>query len=247
LHLAAQFGRQEVYDILLKTYSTHSFLNLKKEVLDNCFPENADADANMRDHSGKKPMQYLVRQDASMSMDTFKSEISVQPRTTRAVRRHSTASNISLFKPQPNPELKVSLPICNEKSSLKSAFNSLEPTNPPPSYKNRNSSSPVQLLSFISSPNGRKLSISSDVPNDKVLVDNRSFPVKHAIIGSSYTNLLPHASFAGESYARNANLGKALSGGGFRSSFRRGLKNLTDNATPKSKKAAAASLKKNDV
>lgn len=221
---------------------------------------NADADANMRDHSGKKPMQYLVRQDASMSLDTFKSEIFVIPRTPRTLqnRSHSTASNFSSYNTtrlSADMSIKVSLPTCNDNSSSLNA--PLYPTDPKiPSTsispKNRVSSlsSPVQLLSF-SSFRKKPSNSSSDLKNDGFLSvkSSREFlpslklsksgsPTPTSSLHGSTTSLRSNASFAGLSVAKNSNA--FHSGGGIRSSFRRGIRNLMENSTPKNKKAAAA-------
>jgi len=55
LHLACQFGHQEVFDILVKAYG---------------------ADPHSRDNSGRKPRQYMVVQDQAMGLslsnDTFR-------------------------------------------------------------------------------------------------------------------------------------------------------------------------------
>lgn len=83
---------------------------------------------NIRDHSGKKPMQYLVRQDTSVSMDTFKSEyhpLSPDPSSmpgTRIRRHFSTASsnyppNIRRRSSGSIPLEFVSLPTCNSNAA----------------------------------------------------------------------------------------------------------------------------------
>ncbi|KAL1457064.1 hypothetical protein WDU94_001737, partial [Cyamophila willieti] len=51
LHLAMQFGREEVYNILVQVYG---------------------ADPDIRDYSGRKPRQYQISQDTSVSADTFR-------------------------------------------------------------------------------------------------------------------------------------------------------------------------------
>jgi len=57
-----------------------------------------DADGNLRDHSGKKPSQYLIRQDTSVSAHTVKSKSKDQRifSRTQLIIDHST-SMISMF------------------------------------------------------------------------------------------------------------------------------------------------------
>jgi len=261
LHLAAQFSRQDVYDLLVKAYSkcftgiSMTFMrfrvwNFSIVLSCNNFSICVDADVNVRDHSGKKPMQYLVRQDTSVSMDTFKSESLTSPTPsvpgTRVRRHFSTASsnyyhNIRRASSIP---LEVSLPTCNSASST--------PNIPitPGIYRSPSSASsknPVQLLSISSLGKQRSPSFSFSRPNIFI------FPERHR--RSCSNDELDSESPAYKQDANNipsiivtnnspvvANKGDNNKPSGFRGvssarrSFRQGMKYLMNNAVPKKNK-----------
>ena len=78
LHISAQQGHEEVFDLLIKTYGKLNCTNrviLKTKI--KLLPIGADS--NLRDYSGKKPYQYLPRRDSVISSDTFRSEYSGRP------------------------------------------------------------------------------------------------------------------------------------------------------------------------
>jgi len=77
LHLACQFGHQEVFDILVKAYG---------------------ADPHLRDNSGRKPRQYMVVQDQAMGLslsnDTFR-QLKDRRRHRRQAGKAPTNNRIS--------------------------------------------------------------------------------------------------------------------------------------------------------
>lgn len=74
LHLACQFGRQEVFDLLVKAYG---------------------ADPRIRDNHGKTPRQYMMAQEQSMGLslsnDTFR-----QLKDRRRIRRQVNVPKLHL-------------------------------------------------------------------------------------------------------------------------------------------------------
>lgn len=76
LHLACQFGRQEVFDLLVKAYK---------------------ADPRIRDNHGKTPRQYMMTQEQStglsLSSDTFR-----QLKDRRRNRREASEKNPSILR-----------------------------------------------------------------------------------------------------------------------------------------------------
>ena len=75
LHLACQFGRQEVFDLLVKAYG---------------------ADPRVRDNHGKTPRQYMMAQEQAMGLslsnDTFR-QLKDRQRNRRQVRQFSFSVN----------------------------------------------------------------------------------------------------------------------------------------------------------
>lgn len=127
-----------------------------------------DADVNVRDHSGKKPMQYLVRQDTTVSMDTFKSEsknavvlreripsAASSPLHYRRSRAFSTNTPPSSYSEQQG--YLVSLPTCNSASNnnnnqVMSPYSSgpaSRPSSPTPSSTSQILTGQVTLTSFL--------------------------------------------------------------------------------------------------
>jgi len=215
------------FNVIVKKFKKHLELN--------CQLTFVDADASIRDHSGKKPMQYLVRQD-TMSMESFKSEFAVPKvvlRNRSAPRRGpSIASNFSYFNParlsnSDLPVIEVSLPTCNSNSTTPNF--PLSPNEPSkqflmPDMPRRSPSfslGPVKLLQYGSLRKKRDKPWKTRASSSDMLASTESVTDK----GLNNCNPRPSVSASNLLLARHEHLKNT---NGMRSSFRRGIKKMVD-------------------
>ncbi|KAF4521259.1 hypothetical protein B566_EDAN008460 [Ephemera danica] len=77
LHIAMQFGHEDVYQLLVQVYK---------------------GDPNVRDYSGKKPRQYLVSKDTSVSADTYHSKLRQRQEQLHQQLHASQSATTSLLR-----------------------------------------------------------------------------------------------------------------------------------------------------
>jgi hypothetical protein len=217
----------------------------------------SDADANIRDHSGKKPMQYLVRQDTELSVDSYRSEFLVpkgKPRSRINVPRrgHSTASNFSFFNPARLPILElplieVSLPTCNSNATtpnlplppnsdpkkvltIPDQTDTLAASQSSPTL----SSGPVKLLLYGSlrrkkdkSPSAKDKSHATSSLDGLKTIDTNG-NVNLNVSPNKSSLLTLNPSNSGPSKPVNRQHNHLKNSDGMRSSFRRGIKKMVD-------------------
>ena len=125
---------------------------------------NLDADVNIRDHSGKKPMQYLVRQDtSSMSVDTFKSESPFRKRLPSSNIPSTFASMIKSPKQKTPPMIMVNNSPFSTSCEMDEARDNI--TEPIKSRRLKKSPSNASLVDYSSSTLPIKLSKSQSTVN----------------------------------------------------------------------------------
>ncbi|XP_026686407.1 uncharacterized protein LOC103518959 [Diaphorina citri] len=78
-----QFGREEVYNILVQVYG---------------------ADPDIRDYSGRKPRQYQISQDTSVSADTFRRLVARQTLRNQSPEKKFRSSGVETISPTSGPQ-----------------------------------------------------------------------------------------------------------------------------------------------
>lgn len=206
-------------------------------------------------------MQYLVRQDASLSMDTFKSEYFGKATAATALpprsrRHHSTAANFSYYNTARLPsDMHVTLPTCNSNIKLpdrtmpppnNTSISKMLRTNKKPHDRSRNLTGPVQLLSFSSfrkKPNSMEISKQKEPSQQQQPQSRQELKPTKARFDIFDLQKPKHGSLqnlrhAGSSLSLQSGSSESFGAAGIRSSIRRGIRNFVDNSTPKTKKTA---------
>lgn len=193
---------------------------------------------NIRDHSGKKPMQYLVRQDTSVSLDTFKSEslkspVSSNKPAASSIRRHLSSASLLDYQHNPNNRHNnigagvvefVSLPTCNSNSFPKSPSQTLSPTT------SRHSSSDLSSSAKGSGPDNLFSPKTANPHNSSTFI----FP--ETAVDEVNSNAKNESDNFPQRRLGDPNTSHSLiSKGSSRRSIRQGLIHLVNNAVPKRK------------